>query len=57
MESMKSMVALTLSLLQSDLGVGVVRLDKAKESINEMIERIHGLMVERTSNVFEKYGE
>ena len=43
-EGMKSVAASTLSLLESDRSVGVARLDRARESVNEMLERIHGLL-------------
>jgi len=52
-EAMKSMAASTLSLLESDRSVGVARLDRARESINEMVERIHSLMAKTTSNISE----
>lgn len=52
-EGMKSMAASTLSLLESDRSVGVARLDRARESINEMVERIHGLMAKTASSVAE----
>jgi hypothetical protein len=50
-EEMKSMSASTLSLLESDRSVGVARLDRARESIAEMMERIHGLMAKTTSSI------
>jgi hypothetical protein len=52
-EGMKSMAASTLSLLESDRSVGVARLDRARESINEMLERIHGLMSKATLSISE----
>ena len=52
-EGMKSMAASTLSLLESDRSVGVARLDRARESINEMLERIHGLMSKTTSSILD----
>ncbi|NLQ16538.1 hypothetical protein HGG82_02730 [Marinomonas sp. M1K-6] len=48
-EVMTSMAASTLSLLESDRSVGLARLDRARESINEMIERIHGLMTDAST--------
>jgi hypothetical protein len=50
---MKSMAASTLSLLESDRSVGVARLNRARESINEMIEQIHGLMTKTASSISE----
>lgn len=52
-EGMKSMAASTLSLLESDRSVGVARLDRARESVNEMIERIHCLMSKTSVNISE----
>jgi hypothetical protein len=52
-EGMKSMAASTLSLLESDRSVGVARLDRARESVNEMIERIHSLMSKTVDNISE----
>ena len=52
-EGMKSMAASTLSLLESDRSVGVARLNRARESINEMIEQIHGLMTKTASSISE----
>ncbi|MCW8357467.1 hypothetical protein N5P32_16760 [Marinomonas pontica] len=49
-ESMKSMAASTLTLLESDRSVGVARLDKARASVNEMLVRVHGLMEKSASN-------
>lgn len=40
----RSMAASTLSLLESDRGMGLVRLDRAKESINEMLDRLYDLI-------------
>ena len=50
-EEMKSMAASTLSLLESDRSVGVARLDRARESINEMLERIQVLISKTTLSV------
>ncbi|WP_421855239.1 hypothetical protein [Marinomonas sp.] len=50
-EDMKSMAASTLSLLGSDRSVGLARLDRARESINEMLERIHGLISKTTTSI------
>lgn len=52
-EGMKSMAASTLSLLESDRSVGVARLDRARESINEMLERIHGLISKTAPNILD----
>jgi hypothetical protein len=52
-EGMKSMAASALSLLESDRSVGVARLNRARESINEMIEQIHGLMAKTPSSISE----
>jgi hypothetical protein len=52
-EGMKSMAASTLSLLESDRSVGIARLDRARESVNEMMERIHGLMSKTAGNISE----
>ena len=52
-EGMKSMAASTLSLLESDRSVGVARLNRARESINKMIEQIHGLMTKTASSISE----
>ncbi len=49
MEGMKTMAASTLSLLEADRSVGVARLDRARESINEIVEKIHGLMAKTAS--------
>jgi len=48
MEGMKTMAATTLSLLEADRSVGVARLDRARESINEIVDKIHGLMAKTT---------
>ncbi|MBJ7536801.1 hypothetical protein [Marinomonas transparens] len=55
-ESMKKAASSTLSLLESDRSVGVARLDRARESVDEMIERISELM-EKTSNILDSDGE
>ncbi|WP_137169275.1 hypothetical protein [Marinomonas sp. FW-1] len=47
-QEMKSMTSSTLSLLESDRSVGVARLDKARVSVNEVLERLHS-MIERAS--------
>lgn len=52
-EGMKSMAASTLSLLESDRSVGVARLDRARESINEMLERIHGLISKTAPSILD----
>jgi hypothetical protein len=52
-EGMKSMAASTLSLLESDRSVGIARLDRARESVNEMMERIHSLMSKTAGNISE----
>lgn len=50
-EGMKSMAASTLSLLESDRSVGIARLERARESVSEMIERIHDLMAKMPPDV------
>ncbi|WP_111639195.1 hypothetical protein [Marinomonas shanghaiensis] len=50
-EGMKSMAASTLSLLESDRSVGVARLERARESVSEMIDRIHDLMAKMPADV------
>ncbi|QUX96843.1 hypothetical protein C0J08_16200 [Marinomonas sp. CT5] len=52
-EEMKSMATSTLTLLESDRSVGGARLDRARESINEMLDRIHALMTKTSSGVSE----
>ncbi|RBP81777.1 hypothetical protein EBI01_10625 [Marinomonas rhizomae] len=56
-EGMKSMAASTLSLLESDRSVGVARLDRARESISEMLERVHSLMSKTTLNIVDNAGD
>jgi hypothetical protein len=56
-EDMKSMATSTLSLLESDRSVGVARLDRARESVNEIVEKIHELMARTTSNVLDDNSE
>jgi len=53
-EGMRSMADSTLSLLQSDRSVGVARLDRARDSINEIVERIHELMAKTASDLSEE---
>ncbi|MGO3739965.1 hypothetical protein [Marinomonas foliarum] len=50
-EGMKSMTSSTLSLLESDRSVGVARLDKARLSVNEVLERLHSLMERATISI------
>ena len=50
-EEMRSMADSTLSLLQSDRSVGVARLDRARDSINDMVERIHELMAKTAPGI------
>ncbi|ETX10899.1 hypothetical protein MUS1_13045 [Marinomonas ushuaiensis DSM 15871] len=52
-ENIKTMADSTLSLLESDRSVGMARLDKTRDSINEMIERTHELMAKTTSEALE----
>lgn len=47
-ETMQSMAASTLSLLESDRSVGMARLDRARDSINQMQERVAGLVNKTT---------
>lgn len=56
-EGMKAMAASTLSLLESDRSVGLARLDRARESIDKIVEKSHGLMTNTTSNISDKNGE
>ena len=50
-EGMKSMTSSTLSLLESDRSVGIARLDKARESVNEVLERLHSMMERATISI------
>lgn len=50
-EGMKLMADSTLSLLQSDRSVGIARLGRARDSINEIVERIHELMIKTASSI------
>ncbi|MCB5161967.1 hypothetical protein [Marinomonas algarum] len=43
-DEMKSVATSTLLLLESDRSVGMARLDRARVSISDMSERIHGLI-------------
>lgn len=50
-EGMKSMTSSTLTLLESDRSVGIARLDKARVSVNEVLERLHSLMGKATISI------
>lgn len=56
-EGMKAMAASTLSLLESDRSVGVARLDRARESIDKIVEKVSELMTSTTSNILDKNNE
>ncbi|MGB7391540.1 MAG: hypothetical protein WA920_10310, partial [Marinomonas sp.] len=46
--AMQEGVSLTLSLLESDHSIGAARLERAKQSVNEIQDRIDNLLLEVT---------
>lgn len=52
-ENMRSVLDSTLSLLGADRSVGLIRLDKARESVSEMIDKIHELTTKMPVNALE----
>lgn len=52
-EGMKATLDSTLSLLGADRSVGLARLDRARESVNEIIEKLHELITKMPTNALE----
>ncbi|MEO9273551.1 hypothetical protein ABFY09_01725 [Marinomonas sp. 5E14-1] len=52
-EGMKATLDSTLSLLGTDRSVGLARLDRARESVNEIIEKLHELITKMPANALE----